>query len=797
MTIELLAPAGSFEALKAALQNGADAVYLGGQAFSARAYASNFDRETLREAVEYSHIRGMKVYVTLNTLVKDSEMDQLLEYVAYLYNIDVDALIIQDIGVLSIIAKAFPDFELHGSTQMTLHNSYGVDMVKEMGIKRVVLAREVPLEEIKEIHKKTGVELEVFVHGALCVSYSGQCLMSSFIGGRSGNRGRCAQPCRRSYQLMSAKKSTENSYHLSMRDLNTLQNIDKLIDSGVASLKIEGRMKKPEYVASIVRNYRRGIDEYLSSGKLIKNPKGEEEITQIFNRKFTKGYIFNSSYKDVINTDKPGNRGVYIGKVKSLKGKNRIAILLERPLYKGDGIEVHSNEDVGGLVTALYQNQKQVEVGPAGDVVEIEIKGNIRVGDDVYKTYDINLMKELQETFRDDIKKVIITGEAILNINEEMKLYIWDEEGNTVYQESTAIVERANNQPLSEERLRENLGKLGNTPYIFQQLNIHLDEGATIPISAINGLRRQALEELSNLRKNMNKRTRIEVEDINLTQAKDSEKPIKVPAIILRVDTLKGLFSVQDKKILRIYYGDINTLKEASSYCRQQGWQLYYRTSNIMREGNIVEYLNKIKNIDIDGILAGDLSGIYTALNILKVPVIADYTINPFNSYSLELLQQWGVKGVVLSPELEIKAIGNIRIPEGLEVELMAYGRLPVMTVEYCPLGEAKECNNNCDSCNIKGYSYNWYLKDEKKINFPFAKDSWGRTIILNSQPLYMLDKLNDLKRLRASAVNISFTTESPEEIEGILKAAFDKKGDKKPDFIKELTRGHYYRGVE
>jgi len=295
--IELLAPAGSFEALKAAVQNGADAIYLGGADFGARAYASNFDRETMKEAVEYSHIRGVKVYVTVNTLMKDNEIQSLMEYIKFLYEIDVDAVIVQDIGVFNLIKDTVPDFEIHASTQMTLHNKHGVELLKSMGVNRAVLARELTVEEIKNIYEETGVELEVFVHGALCVSYSGQCLMSSFIGGRSGNRGRCAQPCRREYDLLNLNtdkiSKSEKAFHLSMRDLNTLEEIGKLIDAGVTSFKIEGRMKKPQYVASIVRGYRMAIDTYLNNKKSLKDKALQEEM--LFHS--LKSYL----YLDLIN----------------------------------------------------------------------------------------------------------------------------------------------------------------------------------------------------------------------------------------------------------------------------------------------------------------------------------------------------------------------------------------------------------------------------------------------------------------------------------------------------------------
>jgi putative protease len=311
--IELLAPAGNFEALAAAVESGADAVYLGGNKFSARAYADNFDGETLVKAVSYSHIRGVKVFVTINILLSDRELVEALDYVSYLYHIGVDAIIVQDLALLKLVASAFPQMEVHCSTQMTVHNSEGVKYYSALGAKRIVLARELSLVEVKHIVQSTGVECEIFIHGALCVSYSGQCLMSSLIGGRSGNRGRCAQPCRKKYSFYNFKtgkveSGNQNKHLMSTRDLNTYNRLEELVESGVTSLKIEGRMKRAEYVAIVVKHYRAALDSILEKGE-GKSREAEYELKSAFNREFTEGYLFNKRKRDVVSIERPDNRG--------------------------------------------------------------------------------------------------------------------------------------------------------------------------------------------------------------------------------------------------------------------------------------------------------------------------------------------------------------------------------------------------------------------------------------------------------------------------------------------------------
>ena len=317
--VELLAPVGSFEALKAAVQNGANAVYLGWKDFGARASANNFDRDELKEAVKYAHIRGVQVFVTTNTLRKENEIEDFLEYAKFLYDIDVDAIILQDIGMARLIKRELPDFELHASTQMVAHSLEDVKYLESVGFDRVVLAREVTVEEIKYICDNCKADIEVFVHGALCVCYSGQCLMSSMIGNRSGNRGRCAQPCRQRYELIDVYTgevvNSNGDYLLSPRDLNAIEEIDKVIDAGVHSLKIEGRMKRPEYVATVIDGYRKTIDEYLATNKLNVSDETINDLYTIFNRKFTKGLLLGDVGKDMMNSQLPNNQGLYVGTV--------------------------------------------------------------------------------------------------------------------------------------------------------------------------------------------------------------------------------------------------------------------------------------------------------------------------------------------------------------------------------------------------------------------------------------------------------------------------------------------------
>ena len=819
--IELLAPVGSYESLVAAVQNGCDAVYLGGRAFGARAYATNFDKKTMEEAVDYAHIRGVKVYVTINTLIKDNERVDFLNYVLELYTIGVDAVIVQDLGAVKILQDNFKDLAIHGSTQMTLHNSEGIKVLYEKGIKRVVLARELNLQEIAHISKNTEVDLEIFIHGALCYSYSGQCLMSSFIGGRSGNRGRCAQPCRKQYEIVSLKDNQKRSpalFHLSMRDLNTLEDVGKIIESGVKSFKIEGRMKRPQYVASIVKSYRKGINNYLTHKKELIDEETMKEVTQIFNRKFTKGYILNSDKNQILNIEKPSNRGLFLGRADDYNSKRgSFTIKLMEDLNQGDGIEIYSRnkESVGGIINKLYIDNKLTHEAKSGSIVEIKINGRVQKGDNVYKTFDNQLTKSLEKTYQGVIenKKIPIWGELKVELGMPLKLYIWDADGNTVYKDSEEIIEKARNIGLKEEKIIGNLSKLGNTPFYLENIYIDLQEDVAISVASINKIRRDAIEDLIKIRKNKNKRDAKTINLYSSTREKDllatGLADNQIPKLMVKVDTIQQLETVLHEDVDRVYYGGIHDLHRVTKMCKENNIEIFFKSPTILKdqESQILQRILE-KNM-VDGILAGELGFLNFAKNNLKTSVIADASFNIMNSSTVDFLKDMNVNGITLSTELDLKNIENLQINKDLEVEVIIYGKLPIMTTETCPLIGNNYCNNQCHKCEDKANHYTRGLKDSKNMVFPFTKDDWGRTIIINSNPLYMVDKIHDLFKLSINNYRLEFTDEEPEEIIKIIRShrnSIEKyfsmnnteKGYKDIGMdIKDFTRGHFYRGVE
>ncbi|MDR5659598.1 DUF3656 domain-containing protein [Serpentinicella sp. ANB-PHB4] len=807
--IELLSPAGSFEALIAAVQNGADAIYLGGKEFSARAYASNFDRNQIEEAVAYAHVRGVKIYVTINTLVKDREIDALLDYVEFLYNADIDAIIVQDLGVLNIIRKIFPKLEVHASTQMNINNVETVRYLQQQGVKRVVLSRELSLKEIKEIHKATSMPIEVFVHGALCVSYSGQCLLSSFIGGRSGNRGKCAQPCRKKYQLISNKgqKQDQSKYLISLRDLNTLENIEQLIDSGITSFKIEGRMKKPQYVAAVVSAYRKAIDAHLKNGDHFKDDKTQNELKQVFNRKFTKGYILNSAKEEIINIEKPNNHGLFLGQVDYYnKRKNCIGITLKEDIAQGDGIEIcGKTKDVRITVQKLFDNGRLTHEAFRGNQIEIEINDAANVGDLVYKTYDKRLDKSLEKSYSGGLenKKIGIYGDIKVEKNKYMTLSIWDNDGNSIIANSEFIVEQAIKSPIDKSRILDNLNKLGNTPFYFKHIQVSLDHDVVVPLSSINRVRREAIIALIEKRKIINHRDQIIKIDpwkwdnkMNNYLLTKSEFKLYV-----KVNNLEKLKEVLTHNIDRIYYEDINTLTEAINLCDMNDVPVYLKTSNVVKNIDFTKLNKPLQNKGLTGVLVGDLGMLeYISKHFGNLDIVPDISLNVFNSYGIDQLQKKGIKKIAISPEIDIKSIKQLKLANHMELEVIAYGKLPVMTMEYCPIKSTGKCSGECQFCQQFNYRYKWALKDEKKIHFPLTHDTFGRTIIYNSHPIFMADRLKDLNHTAITALRIEISDESIVQVSEILEM-FKCKRMIDPQHIKkmvgEFTRGYYYKDID
>jgi len=511
-TVELLAPAGNAESLHAAVENGADAVYLGGKFFNARHQADNFDMPELTEGLRYAHARGVSIYLTLNTLVNDEEIPQALTYAEEAYYAGIDGVIVQDLGLAALLRKKLPDLPLHGSTQMTVYDLEGARMLEEMGFSRVVLARELTLEQAAWIARNTGLEVEIFVHGALCVCYSGQCLMSSMIGGRSGNRGRCAQPCRLAYTLAGPGGKGEvrdrPRYLLSPKDMNALEYLPEIVSSGVRSLKIEGRMKSPEYVATVVRIYRKYLDIALDragkgdTSKLDIDEKDRRDLLQIFNRGgFSAGYLKGKTGAGMMSYEKPNNSGVCIGSVLSYDRKRRtVKIKLEEALSVGDGIEIWTggSDSPGGTVTLIKKDGRNSRNAEKGDIVEAGyFSGNITPGRKVFRTTDIEQLKEARKSWSDGYtRRVPVKGAAVLEKGRPPVLTVEDEDGHRVTVLGTIPVETAVNRPLTRERLTEQLKKTGSTPFDFVRLDVGMPDGLTVPVSEINEIRRKALEEL-------------------------------------------------------------------------------------------------------------------------------------------------------------------------------------------------------------------------------------------------------------------------------------------------------------
>lgn len=504
--VELLAPAGNFDCVKAAVQNGADAIYLGFSAYSARASAENFTLEELKKAIEYAHVRNVKIHLALNTLIKNNEFDDALSIAAKAYEYGVDAIIVQDLGFAMALIKNFPKLPVHGSTQMTINNLNGVKVLERLGFERVVLAREVSLEEIDYICRNTNIEIETFVHGALCISYSGQCLMSSMIGGRSANRGKCAQACRLPYELLQDNKVIDNGYLLSPRDLCGLELVPQLIDAGVTSFKIEGRLKSPEYVAIVTRIYRKYIDLHLSGKPYEIDPKDMDDLRQAFNRgNFSTGHLSKDANQNFICKEKQNNMGIYIGNVANYNEKNgHITLNLNEAIAIGDSI-TFENEPTKYRVSELMFQGNNIPFACNNELITIgRMKGNIKPGDKIFKISSKKLSDSTKLTFSgNELKKIKLNCKISVKKDTPISVSIVPSKDYENYKNisvnmvSEIIPELAINHPITKEKIITQFSKTNNTPFEFSKIDVDLDDNLFIShLSEINALRRNALEKL-------------------------------------------------------------------------------------------------------------------------------------------------------------------------------------------------------------------------------------------------------------------------------------------------------------
>lgn len=716
--IELLSPAGSMDALKAAIHNGADAIYLGGKKFGARAFAQNFSVNELLEAINYAHIYNVKIYITVNTIIYEDEFEDALDFIEFLYKNNVDAVIMQDIGLMYEAHKRFPGLIIHASTQCHNHNIENIEFFKSIGVKRVILDREMSLEEIKKLN--TDMEIEIFIHGALCISYSGCCLMSYLGGGRSGNRGECTGCCRLPYKLIENNKEhkTNGEYLISTKELNTSKRIKEIMDSNIVSLKIEGRMKCPEYVGFITKYYRNIID-----GKKITEEE-EKKLSLLFNRDFTEGYLFNEN--NITNIKTSNHQGIIIGKIIEVN-KKFVKIKLNEDLDQEDGIRFENNK--GMIVNKLY-NSKMLLVSSVSknSVAIIENKCDINKLGSVRKTTSVKLLKELQNY---EQKKLDVSFTVKAKTGEDLEIVIND--GTFILSEKGNKIEKSQTSETTREMIVKQLSKLGNTPFRLKEIEIIKDDNIFISITELNSIRRNLVSKL------IDKKTKIKPKEINKVVDKVINYKDNKETINIFVNNEEQYRAAKEENVDNIYTSNV--------FLHKKYPETFYKLPRVI--------LSR-ENITNDNLLITEIGSIVYSSNN---NVFGSYELNAINNHSLQLLHQRGIKQITISPEIndKINLIDNINN----NIEIIVYGWIEAMVMKHCIV---KNITNN-HSCNKK-----YYLKSKNNELYPIVQNNC-LTTILNYKPINNIDKINYYKDLNIKHFRIDLYNENYNETIKIIKS--------------------------
>ncbi|MBR3152856.1 MAG: U32 family peptidase [Clostridia bacterium] len=774
--IELLSPVGDFECLKAAVQNGADCVYFGANLFSARASAKNFDMIGLQKAIEYAKLRGVKTNLTLNILIKNNEFEEAFNLAKKAYEFGIDAIIVQDLGLACLLIKAFPDLAIHASTQMSVHNLEGALKLQKLGFKRVVLSRELSFEEIEYITKNIDIEVECFIHGALCISYSGQCLASSMIGGRSGNRGRCAQTCRLPYELLENNKTIDKGYLLSPRDLCGLDYLPSLIKSNVTCLKIEGRMKSPEYVATVTKIYRKYIDLVYSDKEYKVSSEDKKELMQVFNRgSFSHGHLDSTPNKNLIFKEKPNNMGLYLGTVEKFnKDKGYISLKLNEPISIGDTVSLEK-ESGSYNISELMLKSKNIKTGELNQFVTIgRMKGNIHIGDKIYKLSSKELTDKALESFENENKKVKLNCEVTIKKNTPISIRVFSNSEEGLYSDLDiktsldVLPIDALNQPLDEEKVLKQINKLGSTHYEFSNIKINLDNGLFLPsFKSLNELRRIALDKVTEYALNKIHRSSdncvLEKLDISInTGNANREISLLLNNLDIKNDYSK-LIGIDNVYIPLKFFNNSNyndILKTLNSK-----FKTYIYLPTIIKS-NYIEFSKNtiskaVNTYKIQGFVISNLSNFELLKDWKDFEVISNYTLNVFNNRTISELKNLGISKYTISPESDKASICDNNI---LENEIIVYGNTPIMNMSYCLLGNSnkcyKECTKKCNSKNI------YELKDRLGMKFKIIPDNTQTiTTIYNCKTTSISPKDFNITSCRIDILN-----ESINEINTIIQ---------------------------
>lgn len=800
--VEILAPAGSMECLKAAIAAGADAVYTGGALFGARAYAHNLTEEELLEAIDYVHLHGRRLYLTVNTLIKDREMEkQMYDYLLPYYRQGLDAVIVQDIGLFRFIRKHFPDLPIHASTQMTLTGVDGAKFLEKEGAQRIVTSRELSMAEVKKIADETELEIESFVHGALCYCYSGQCLFSSFIGGRSGNRGQCAQPCRLLYRTPEAKRP---QYLLSLKDICTLELIPEMIESGIYSFKIEGRMKKPEYAAAVAFQYRKYADLYLKyyeecpaeedpAAYAMKKYRVREEDRQmlldLYNRGgFHTGYYHTQNGREMISLNRPNHAGVPAVKVLAKKGRNVTAKALT-DLYPQDIIEL-----------PMRKGREKADNYTCKDAVRKGMNVQIPVFADTPFKRDEIWMRTRNSTLIDTLREEFVNGKIKERICGTFRLYPQEKATLTVKcrdAEITVAGEKAQealSQPMSRERIEKQLRKTGNTEFELSFLKAEIGEKVFLPMQSLNELRREALETLEKVICEKYRRSG-EVKDPEEDKTELSMEEEVLSGWTASVRTAEQMEVILEEEAIGRIYVDCTMFPriwEKDSYVEwitkvhAAGKEIYLVMPYIFRERTRKQYeaaYNRIFGAGWDGILIAN----YESFAFLKEHgytgrIMTDYNLYEFNQESRKFWKEKGVFEFTAPVELTERELQDLRVKDG---EVIVYGYLPMMISAGCIQKTTRGCLKKSGQTTITDrYRNPFVVKNECDYCY---------NILYNYVPLYLGDRMEEVYQIGPGRIRLMFTTERQQEVRQILSAYFE--GKELPEGT--YTRGHWKRGIK
>jgi len=802
--IEILAPAGSMEGLQAAIAGGCDAVYIGGTKYGARAYANNLDTEEMIRAIEYAHLHDVKIYLTINTLVKGQELEELYDYLLPYYVHGIDAVIVQDFGVLEYVSKAFPGLEIHASTQMTLTMADGANVLKKHNVTRLVTSRELGIEEIKEIRKNTDLEIETFVHGALCYSFSGQCLMSSMIGGRSGNRGRCAQPCRKNYRLnqIGDKKINEQpAFILSPKDICTIYDIPDLVDSGIDSFKIEGRMKRPEYAAMTAFLYRKYVDMYQTMGRkeyeryMDKYPEELEgdvkNLMDLYNRgSFSEGYFYEYNGKKLMSMARPNHSGVLVGEVTAVKG-NRAQISLCENIFAQDVLEIRGTKE-----ECIYDYTVKDDVNKKEPYGTNFKKGcPVVKGLKVYRTKNQSLLTHIQEDIilKEDRKPV--HGFFQGRIGEQVSFSLSYKD--LFVTEYGAVAEKAKNQPIAREKIQKQLEKAKDTPFVLETLDIDSSDDWFMPVGQLNELRRNTFEALeraiaeSYMRKEPNKLPVSKVE-----KEVDSKKSIGISATVMSEEQLDTVLGNYDVNQINIHFSLIENmnLEDWKDKVIQSEQKIYVVLPTIFRKKTMKEYNQAVhpvrKAMDygmIDGFVVKNLEE-FSFVKEFGKEIMLDYNMYIMNDEGKIFWKELGVEHFTASCELNYQELKSLGIEN---FDMIVYGYLPVMTAQQCVVKNVTYCTHQSE----------YYEFTDQNQNVFYGRNfcSCCYNVIYNGKPLHLLEHLSEIKGLNVRQIRLDFTMESKQEVQDIVNLyACALAGKNQPkDVVGDFTKGHFKRGIE